>query len=73
MTDKLPIIAVPPCDELEMVIEFLWERHTFGELAEMVNPSMWRDLDTLKGLCPTLRPDLQEALTVIETYREVKS
>lgn len=45
----LPVIVVPPCDELEMVVDYLWTQHLVGKL--VVTPSMWRDLDALKGMC----------------------
>lgn len=59
-----PVIHVPPCDELQIVVDDLYGKARSGELT--VLPKSWRaDLLTLKRLCKTIPPQTEHQLTAL--------
>ena len=67
---KLPIVVIPPCDELEIVVDYLWTHHKTGNFTNIITPQLWRDLDTLKAVCLNTNSATERRLAVIEGYRE---
>lgn len=59
-----PVIRIPPCDELQIVVDDLYRKVRGGELTAL--PKSWRaDLLTLKRLCKQIPPQTDHQLTVL--------
>lgn len=59
-----PVVHVPPCDELMIVVTDLYHRYAQGTLTTL--PASWRkDLNTLQSLCKNISPKIAEQLAVL--------
>ena len=59
-----PVIHLPPCDELAIVVADLYGKARSGALTAL--PKAWRaDLLTLKVLCKEIPPQIEHQLTAL--------